>query len=247
MKKLMKYVLILGIFLGLSGCQSLTGHKPAGFRKIAENQILSLIYQTQAGEFEAGTAFCIQTDYSPEPILVTAHHIFGPAGGLEVQLDGVALTDFIIGGEVLNRFNFISTGARIREVIPIPDARPVPEINKDVAAFKLDNTRKLKPFQLAAEPCKKGDVLYLLANLWDNDVIRDDGIYPVEVLAEEDGILFYILDGDYSTRGASGAPVVNAGGEVVAMHIASTDVDGVLIRSGHTARSFNRMIEEAYH
>lgn len=247
MKQLKKYGVILGILLVLSGCQLINGDKGQQiFSKIEDNQILSLTYQTYAGEFEAGTAFCIQTDYSEEPILVTAHHIFGPAGGLEVQLDGVALADFVTGGEVFDTFSFTPTGATIREVIPISDARPVPEVNKDVAAFKLNNSGALNPFKLSVESCKKGDTLYLLADLWDNESVREDGIYAAKVLGEQDGVLFYVLDGAFSTRGASGAPVVNQKGEVVAMHIASVEQDGILIRAGHAASYFNRMIEEAY-
>lgn len=212
-------------------------------QQLEDNEILYVKYQTTEEEFEAGTAFSIQTDYSKEPILVTAHHLFGPLGGLEIQLNGNEVSKFVTGGEIFDMFSEKTSGTTIKENITISDAEPLPDINKDVAAFKLNNTGNLKPFKVSDKPCKKGDKLYLLASLWNNDTVNENNIYSGKCKSDADGILYYELDKNFSTNGASGAPIVNEKGEVVGIHIGS---DGNGLYVGNSATSFNDMIKKSF-
>lgn len=93
-------------------------------------------------------------------------------------------------------------------------------------------------FTLATEMPKTGDSVYLLANLWDTDDIHENCIYEGKFMYEENGVLYYELDSKYGTTGASGAPIVNEFGEVLAIHIGSSRS----IRVAHTASSFIEQI-----
>lgn len=247
MKKIKIYVLLIIIFsIIFEGCenkqeQEIVNNGDVFNEIINENQIIWAVYHTENDDYSAGTAFCIQTDYSENPILVTAYHLFGSAGGLDVQLKSDEIAEYVSGGELLDMFSTESTGAEIQETIIIKDAESVPKINKDVIAFKLKNTENLNPLKLSNVKCKKGENVYLLADLWDNENKHENGVYKGTCVNEEDGILYYNLEGDFSTTGASGAPIVNDRGEVVAMHIASNDE----MKAGHSASHFNEMIKDS--
>jgi len=61
--------------------------------------------------------------------------------------------------------------------------------------------------------------------------------------SDTDGVLYYELDKNFSTNGASGAPIVNEKGEVVGIHISS---DGNGLYAGNSATSFNDMIKKSF-
>jgi len=95
----------------------------------------------------------------------------------------------VLGGEILDMFSEKSSGATIKENITMSEAKPSPAFDKDVAVFKVNNSGDLKPFKVSETPCKKGDKLYLLASLWNNDEENENNIYSGKCKSDTDGVL----------------------------------------------------------
>ena len=180
----------------------------------------------------------MESDTHGEKLLVTAFHYLWPD---EVDtFTGSELPEYVTGGEIYSASTDEATGATIKNCLIIEDADVAPAINKDVAAFTVQNADGLKTLELASKQPMTGDKIYLLADLWDTEDVHENCVYEAEVISCEDGVLNYKIDSKYGTAGASGAPIVNEYGEVVAIHIGS----GFAWKMAHLADSFMEQINQ---
>ena len=203
--------------------------------KLAEECSYHVHWYTTEGDYSAGTAFIMDSDRFGEKILVTAFHFLVPDEG-EEDFKGKDLPDYVKGGVIKYAKSGANTPATLKNCIVVEDAAPVPAVNKDVAAFTLYNSDSLKTLPLSTHTVKTGDKIYLLANLWDTDDIHENCVYEGKVFSEDGGELIFTMDPKYGTSGASGGPIINEYGEVVAIHMASTQDNSYLF--GHSSYSF---------
>ncbi len=201
---------------------------------LAEECIYNVYWYTQDDAYSAGTSFLMDSDVHGEPLLVSAFHYLEPEEGIT----GSALPEYVTGGEIYNAYTDDFTYATLKNCVIIEDAASIPSINKDVTAFTIQDGEDLKTLSLAQTPAKEGDKVYLLADLWDTEEIHENCVYEGEVAVVEDGVIYYTIEGQPGTSGASGAPIVNELGEVVAIHIGSNP----MYYAGHTADSFLEQI-----
>ena len=187
---------------------------------------------TKDGEYASGTAFLMDSEVHGEKLLVTAFHFLWPDDA--DTFTGSDLPEFVLGGEIYYTKTDEPTYASLKNCVVIEDADSVPAVDKDVAAFTIQGGDDLKTLKLAKEAPKKGDKVYLLASLWDTEDIHENCVYEGEVADMSGGALYFTLDGKPGTAGASGGPIVNEYGEVVAIHMASNPMFYI----GHTADSF---------
>lgn len=192
-------------------------------------------YTSTEGDFLAGTSFIMDSEKFGGKILVTAFHYLIP-DGQESTFKGKDLPNFVQGGTVLHMKSGESTGASLKNCIVTEDAQAVPAIDKDVAAFTLYNAEKLNSLPLSTHSLKMGDKLYLLANLWKGENINENCVYEGIAVLDMKGQLTFKFDKNYETMGASGGPIINEYGEVVAIHMASTQDNSYMY--GHSAASF---------
>jgi hypothetical protein len=169
-------------------------------------------FDTHSGKFSAGTAFFAKVQGEANPLLITAQHIFGPAGGLNAdvpreQMAGfskrVTLHDFASRKDITAKINSIA----------LPDS-------VDVAAFRTDLGTRVTAHPFAKENPKKGDIIWLVAALADQadmQILHRGSV--VEVW--DDKIKCKFDNGNLVMRGASGAPYLNAHGEIVGLHTGS--------------------------
>ena len=205
---------------------------------LAAECIYNVNWYTQEGDYSAGTSFLMESDTHGEKLLVTAFHYLWPD---EVDtFTGSELPEYVTGGEIYSASTDEATGATIKNCLIIEDADVAPAINKDVAAFTVQNADGLKTLELASKQPMTGDKIYLLADLWDTEDVHENCVYEAEVISCEDGVLNYKIDSKYGTAGASGAPIVNEYGEVVAIHIGS----GFAWKMAHLADSFMEQINQ---
>lgn len=203
---------------------------------LASECIFNVNWFTQDGEYFSGTSFLIDSETHGEKIMVSAFHFLWPENA--DTFTGSELPAFVSGGELYNACTGDNTGASLKNCLIIEDADVVPATNKDVSAFTIQGGDNLKTLPLSTHKTKMGDTIYLLANLWDTEDIHENCVYEATVMAETDGVLYYYLDDKYGTSGASGAPIVNEYGEVVALHIGSSGSTCL----GHSAESFLEQI-----
>jgi hypothetical protein len=176
--------------------------------------------------------------------LVTAHHILGPAGGLKTQLaprdvarEVKAIASLCLGD---GKTVFLATPA-----LYVPKARIYDENggDADVAVARLPDARGVKPLVLAAAAPKKNDPAWLFVRLVDRD---RPTLYPVTVIEVTPGFVQYkVEDKSLNLRAATGAPVLNAAGEVISMHLGFGKQTTALIGISCPAIAIRAHIREA--
>lgn len=211
----------------------------ADIEVLAKERAFNVHWYTEDGDYSSGTAFVMDSEKHGQKLLVTAFHFLWPDDA--DTFTGEELPEFVQGGEIIYAYEGTFANASIKNCLVIKDANAVPVVDKDVAAFTIQGDGDLKTLPLAKTMPKAGDKIYLLASLWNGDVINENCVYPGTVEETDGGILYYNLDGKPKTTGASGGPVINEYGEVVAMHMASNAFCFI----GHMPNSFGKMIEEA--
>jgi hypothetical protein len=72
--------------------------------QVPDNFILTPQFETSTGVFQAGTAFVIKLPNLKRPVVLTAIHLFGPAGGLPNQLSAGELSGFVKRANFYNIF-----------------------------------------------------------------------------------------------------------------------------------------------
>lgn len=242
-KRIASIFLTLTIVFMLTACGS-NGKSEVSFSDIenmAENAVFNVDWTTMEGNYKAGTSYIIDSDKFGEKLLVTAFHYLWP-DNVEA-FTGEQLPDFVKGGQLYYAKSEKISRARLKQNLVTPDADAVPNIAKDVAAFTLTGADGLMTLTLSDRKPKAGESIYLLARLWDGDVLNENCVYECKVESCDDDQIVYTLDSKYgSTMGASGGPLVDKYGEVVGMHMAGN----VLFYYGHTAESFRKQIENGH-
>lgn len=213
-----------------------TVKEAADIEALAAECVYNVYWYTEDGPYSAGTSFLMDSDVHGEPLLVSAFHYLWPEDA--DTFTGSELPEYVYGGEIYNAYTGDFTYATLKNCLIIEDADSIPAIDKDVSAFTIQDGDDLKTLPLAETPAQEGEKIYLLAYLGDTEEFHENCVYEGEVSVVEDGVIYYTLEGQPGTSGASGAPIVNEYGEVVAIHIGSN----TSYYAGHTADSFLEQI-----
>jgi hypothetical protein len=177
----------------------------------------------------AGTAFLMETGVEKQPVvLVTAHHLLGPMGGLPSELAWHEVPEAVKRATCKSINNAAQTW--IGMPLAIPGAASFNNQTRDglrdIALLTLQGKATVKPLKLAAEQPKVGDPVWLVAQLVSG-APKEKLLFKARVARVQDLALNYVVDdpnGTFELRATSGAPVVNERGEVVAVNIAGSRV-----------------------
>ncbi len=197
----------------------------------AADAICKPLFRIDGRPLAAGTAFLLQPEAPGQPpVLVTALHLFGPDGGLPRAVPPEALPRRV----ALDRCQTLSRpgmwgGGR---ALSIPGAAPggtgLPL--RDIAAFAVDivSVQRIQPLRLASSPPAVGEPVWLVASVIRGAPTRQL-LHRAHVVHSSDDQLQYSYDNPaLELRATSGAPVVNARGEVVGVNL------GGGVRQGET-------------
>jgi len=113
----------------------------------------------------------------------------------------------------------------------------------DAAIFLTAQETRAKPHALAAENPKVGDVIWLVASLQGQPATICHRATVVNVWDHKFKCKFD--NGDLVTRGASGAPYVNAAGEVVGLHTGSYKDPGNVAGAAIPVENLRQAIDAA--
>jgi hypothetical protein len=200
---------------------------PAEPPEVKPNAVLRPRFDTTEGEVNAGTAFVLSLDGSY--LLVTAYHLFGPSGGMSRAIPAGELPDVVrrVTATSSDDENVVVSSDRLVKIpgasafIPGDSDTPT-DVRPDVAAFRLGGPGEAGVLELADEPARKGDRVYLLAELQGSDA----RLHPATVNGTGETAVSYRFDDRVELRGSSGGPILNADGEVLGINAAGGDADG---------------------
>lgn len=185
--------------------------------KIPSHVVFRPTFLTRDFSFTAGTGFLLEGKTEGSSFLVTAYHLFGPAGGLDNQIAGDMIPK-VFPRAVGFSFDPDPILLTTDEGVPFPDARKSDEngCEKDFAFYRVRGWSANRSLELSRKIPVIGEKVWLILR----SIARDDLLFAEAVVAWQspNEIRYYLQNPDYMYSGASGAPVVNALGEVVAMH-----------------------------
>lgn len=177
--------------------------------------------------FCAGTAFVLSSP-GGKLLLLVPDHLFGPDGGLNAPMTPSDISSQICGVAGLSmedKTSICTAGkyAKIEEAAPLESG----DAAKDLAVFSVDHAPG-GSFKLANTDPKVGDKVWMYARLRGTDKVA---LFPATVSYLDEKQLQYTFDGHPDPlNGTSGAPILNAKGEIVGMNLgggATKDKSGV--------------------
>jgi len=189
---------------------------------VPKSTLLKPEFTSDEFKYKAGSSFVVS--YEKNIFLLTAHHLFGPAAGLNKRYSRKELASL---APSVRAFLFDSGELHTvsNQFVPANDGAEYKrgDATQDLAIFKIDNTQ-LDSLTLAKTAPSKGDVVYLYARL-KNDSVGDTLLHSATVTESSGQILEYRYHNRFlNPRATSGAPVLNQSGEVVGLNVAAAGV-----------------------
>lgn len=249
-QRLKKYVSIIAILMLVSSMSACSGHNNAVEKdivppKISKHFILQPSFETAMGTFSAGTAFALTMEGQKVILVLTAHHIFGTAGGLKKQIKSEELPNFI----KLASFDDVFDGSRVTtstEVVIIPGAEPCGKyVNKDLAAFKITPNKNISTAKLCTTKPTIGQTVWLAASVIEG-APKDQKLHEAIVTLSNDKELdFKYSNSKINLKFTSGAPILNSKGEVVGINLGGIHENGKLIGVANPSISIKKLLDSA--
>lgn len=198
-------------------------------------------FDTVDGPIVAGTAFVCEPGPGEPPLLLTAQHLFGPAGGLPRDYEWSEMGTSVRGAE--GRDDEGTVVLKTGPPLVITDAKGMSDegVGNDLAAFSLLGPARIHALPLAVRAPAVSEAVWLIGPVESDDSLR----HRATVVEFGDDYLIYAYDEPIELRATSGAAVVNTDGEVVAVNLGGGDEGGVTIGVGNPASSVRRHLDAA--
>lgn len=183
--------------------------------------------------FEAGTAFFLESRAPNIGYIVTAHHLFGPMGGLDRDIPPEKLEDVV---RSIRMTGITTKWSRVFPVRPIP-VRAAPGLTSenpfygkhvDLAIFSIRRHEDIHWGALSRNPLKVGDTAWQAAEPRHGHG-PGKWLHSCRITRLAKGHGFCLFDNqDLVLGGTSGSPYLNAKGEILGLHSGSTKEPGEL-------------------
>jgi hypothetical protein len=181
-------------------------------------------FHTDQATIEAGKGFVLQLEGCAQPVLVTALRLLGVEGSLPAQIPASDLRTRVLD---LSVEHIIPPAQRLSiRALSVTPANAAPCCEGaaargpgDIAAFELPASLARWALPIASKAPVAGEHVYLITPGGKGRalILRHEAV----VASHASGYLIYdYLEPDLEIDAAAGAPLVNAAGEVVAMHVA---------------------------
>lgn len=171
-------------------------------------------FDIKGGPLSGGTCFFAQGAAAGDVLLVTAHHIFGPACGLKEEVPQKDMPHFA------RKVSFDDLAGPKHFSAPAEFAPGLETKDIDLAAYRFGAKPGVAAHKFAAKNPEKGEAIWLVARL--SGLPKDellhrgvvDAVWPDKLRCKFD-------NGNLVLRGASGGPYINVQGEIVGLHTSS--------------------------
>lgn len=192
------------------------------------------------GRFGAGTAFVVSQDNAV--FLLTAHHLFGPAGGLDREYEWSEIPKLVSGASGENPLGQVSVVTE--KALSVKGARGMKgtQVNADLAIFPVKAESQVHAMPLAPTLPKVGDDVWLIGEVIGSSEYKHKAI--VDQVSKEG--LYYRFDNKIELRATSGAPIVDKKGQVVAMNLGGGEYQGAIMGIGNPAPIMNCHLQAAW-
>lgn len=188
----------------------------------------------------AGTTFFVSIPGQTTPMGLTAHHLFGEAGGLDRQISALALVDAVEGVRVYDINAPTQTPIPAGSMLLLPSAGHSEETgtwSTDIAAFRAPAVFSSRALKLAQHDATEGETVWLIARVSDGASASTRFLRARVITASPTELNYQFEDRTIELRGSSGAPVVNAAGEVVGLNLGSRMDNHALVGIGNPVES----------
>jgi hypothetical protein len=174
---------------------------------------------------EAGTAFGATMD-GGEPVLLSALHLLGEAGGLDKQIPAQQVPDVVAAVSLFNmdRSRLLGTAGKglLREGQPLGEGRTEGDCRGDIVAFRLSKQSGVGVAPLAKANPGFSTPVWVVGKEFSQSGAAAEA-FPGVVWVSTRKALVVVMRTRVDLSGFSGAPVVNAQGEIVGMVIGGGD------------------------
>lgn len=212
---------------------------------IPERSVLRPYVKTSNGQIPAGesaaTAFAVNIEENQQPVVLTALSVLDTGkfftgrptpNSLNLGLESITLSDaFGSMDGVVSAFAFID----------IPESGFADDSNAkagDVLAIQLGNKNPFKSFRLSESLPSVGEKIWLSAAVFEGASPSQRQHEAIVMQVDAGGIIQYRFENKKLTlQGTLGAPMLNADGKVIAIHLGAIDrADPLLAKGNSTAR-----------
>jgi hypothetical protein len=215
--------------------------EPAGPPMIAPSALLRPVFNTTEGEIPAGSAFMVRV--GDHKLLLTAHHLFGPMGGMSRDIPPDELPKVFKSVRAKSSAD-PALSVESSQLVAIADAHAFEkgDFSHDLAAFVLEPPANATVLELASAMPAVGARVYLLAE----PIGKPVGLFSGRVTFLGPTALAYTLDDTtMQLAGSSGAPVLDAHGRVVGTNLAGGLMGTVYRGAGNPITSIRERLTSA--
>ncbi|PIE40976.1 MAG: hypothetical protein CSA49_05740 [Gammaproteobacteria bacterium] len=191
-------------------------------------------FKSKVFDFKAGTAFVV--NFEGHYVLLTAMHLFGPAGGLNKKYSGeeLAALDITVTARACDTHEVILASSNVLTFKGAKGRQPATTADDLFAVSVVE----CSAFKLAKKLPSVGDKVSLVARL-KKQKPGDTMLHPATVVAVANDYIEYKFDNKrLNPGGASGAPVINEAGEVIGMNLVSAGIP-MVNRKGRANTALN--------
>lgn len=213
---------------------------------VPERSVLRPYFKTKLGQIPAGesaaTAFAVSIEGNPKPIVLTALSTLAAGEFFSTQPTPNRLNADLEVITLSDAFGSMDGVVSARAFIEIPESGFAKDSNApagDVLAIQLGEKVPFKSLMLGDSLPVIGEKVWISAAIFEGAPPSQMQHEAVVTALPADGNIHYRFENKkLSLKGTLGAPVLNAEGKVVAIHLGAIDTTDPLLAAGNPTARF---------